>query len=189
VERAFGIERQELIHRRAQKLPLNFPRPSTAMPEKLVASSAITSPPQSDELAPAHLPSLEYASERRAARSAGVRWRRIARWTGLVIFALGVALLAYVFWNAYNTLQEFSKPGYLNMQVNRIQDSPGTGVLDAPNNVAKVLQATVVVFGSEILRVLYLLILGFIASALAARGIQFFAASESVIDEAVVPED
>jgi len=159
------------------------------MPDKLVASSSLASASPSDELAPVASRSPEYVLERRAARSAGVRWRRIARWTGLLIFALGVALLAYVFWNAYHALQEFSQPGYLNMQVNRIQDSPGDGALDAPNNVVKVLQATMVVFGTELLRVLYLLILGFIASALAARGIQFFAASESVIDEAVVPED
>lgn len=159
------------------------------MPEKTAASTPLVRAPQNDELAPAAPRSPEYALERRAARSAGVKWRRISRWVGLLIFALGVALLAYVFWSAYHALQEFSQPGNLNMQVNRIQDSPGGGVLDAPNNVVKVLQATLVVFGTELLRVLYLLILGFIASALAARGIQFFAASESVIDEAVVPED
>lgn len=159
------------------------------MPDLSSSSSSLASAPPSDELAPAAPRSPEYVLERRAARSAGVKWRRISRWVGLLIFALGVALLAYVFWSAYHALQEFSQPGNLNMQVNRIQDSPGGGVLDAPNNVVKVLQATLVVFGTELLRVLYLLILGFIASALAARGIQFFAASESVIDEAVVPED
>ena len=36
-------------------------------------------------------------------------------------------------------------------------------------------------------RFLYLLLLGALGSFIASRGIQFFAASESVIDEAVVP--
>ncbi len=155
------------------------------MPEKL-ASASREIVPQSEEIEPA---SSLYASERIAARRAGVRWRRISRWAGLLIFVLGVALLFYVFWQALAALKQFSQPDYLNMQVNRIQDSPGTGPLDAGNNLAKVLQAGVVVFGQEFLRVLYLLLLGFIASALAARGIGFFAASESVIDEAVVTED
>ncbi len=154
------------------------------MPEKLAASSSPALAPQSDELAPSSprgssSTTPEYALERRAARSAGVRWRRASRWTGLLIFALGVALLAYVFSKALHALGQFSQPDYLSQQFNRI----------AGDSIQSSIQAAVVVFGSEFLRVLYLLILGFIASALAARGIQFFAASESVIDEAVVPED
>jgi hypothetical protein len=43
------------------------------------------------------------------------------------------------------------------------------------------------VLGSEVMRFLYLLLLGVLGSFIASRGIQFFAASESVIDEAVVP--
>ncbi len=167
--------------------PLNFDGLlPTNMSEKLVAAARDV-PPSSGAIE-ADSPS-PYAGERALARRTGSRWRRIARWVGLSIFALGVALLFYVFWQALAALKEFSQPGFLNMQVNRIQDSPGTGVLDAPNNVAKVLQATLVVFGQETLRVGYLLLLALVASALAARGIGFFAASESVIDEAVVPED
>lgn len=152
------------------------------MPEKLAASPSGLAP--QDDLAPSS-PRLgaprspELALERSAARRAGVRWRRASRWTGLLIFALGVALLAYVFWNALGALQQFSRPDYLSQQFNRI----------AGDSIQSSIQAAVVVFGSEFLRVLYLLILGYIASALAARGIGFFAASESVIDEAVVPED
>ncbi len=150
------------------------------MPEKLAASSSRDIAPSNDELAPpTPQPPTEYALERRSARRAGVRWRRASRWTGLLIFAFGVALLAYVFSNALGALQQFSQPDYLSRQFNRI----------AGDTIQSSIQAAVVVFGSEFLRVLYLLILGFIASALAARGIQFFAASESVIDEAVVPED
>ena len=155
------------------------------MPKQLASASREIAPQtESIEAAP---PSV-YAGEHAAARRAGVRWRRISRWAGLLIFILGVALLFYVFWQALGALKEFSQPDHLNMMVNRVQDSPGDGPLDAGNNIAKVLQATLVVFGQEILRVLYLLLLGFIASALAARGIGFFAASESVIDEAVVSE-
>ncbi len=152
------------------------------MPEKLASPSR--------EIVASSEPATPsaYAGEHAAARRAGVRWRRISRWAGLLIFILGVALLFYVFWQALAALKQFAQPGYLNLQVNTIQDPPGEGVLDGPNNIAKVLQATLVVFGQEFLRVLYLLLLGYIASALAARGIGFFAASESVIDEAVVSE-
>jgi succinate dehydrogenase hydrophobic anchor subunit len=149
------------------------------MPEKLAASSSRDIAPQSDVASSSPQPPSEYALERRSARRAGVRWRRASRWTGLLIFALGVALLAFVFSNALGALKQFSQPDYLSQQFNRI----------AGDTIQSSIQAAVVVFGSEFLRVLYLLILGFIASALAARGIQFFAASESVIDEAVVPED
>lgn len=160
------------------------------MPEKLAAASRDLAPHTDvPESGPLSERSAEYASEVRAARRAGVRWRRISRWTGLVIFAIGVALLAYVFSQALGALKQFSQPDYLNLQVNRIQDSPGTGMMDAPGNIQKTLQATVVVFGQQFLRVCYLLLLGFVASALAARGIGFFAASESIIDEAVVPEE
>ena len=121
----------------------------------------------------------EYVAEMRAARGAGVRWRRTARWLGLAIFLFGAGLLAYVFWTALGGLQQFAQPDYLS---NRINLNPGS-------STASIVQTTVGVFGSEFLRVIYLLILGFVASAIAARGIQFFAASESVIDEAVVPEE
>jgi len=150
------------------------------MPEKL-ASPSREIVASSEPAAPS-----VYAGEHAAARRAGVRWRRISRWAGLLIFVLGVALLFYVFWQALAALKQFSQPNFLNVQVNRVQNSSGQGT---PNDTVKVVQTTLVVFGQEFLRVLYLLLLGFIASALAARGIGFFAASESVIDEAVVAED
>ncbi len=119
--------------------------------------------------------------EAREARRAGGRWRRISRWLGLAFFVFGAALLLYVFWQALGGLARLAQPGVLNDEFNK-QAGNST-------ETAKVVQAVVSVFGVEFLRVLYLLILGYFASAIAARGIQFFAASESVIDEAVVAED
>ena len=119
--------------------------------------------------------------EMREARRAGGRWRRLSRWLGLAFFVFGAGLLIYVFLMALQGLSRLSQPGALNAQFNA-----QAGQTD---QIAVVVQAVVAVFGAEFLRVLYLLILGFIASAIAARGIQFFAASESVIDEAVVPQD
>ncbi len=119
--------------------------------------------------------------EMREARRAGLQWRRLSRWLGLLCFALGAALLVFVFLQALGGFQRLSQLGALNRDFNAIAgQSKETGA---------VVQAAVAVFGAEFLRVLYLLILGFIASAIAARGIQFFAASEAVIDEAVVPEE
>ena len=115
------------------------------------------------------------------ARRTGLRWRRIARWLGLAFFLFGAALLIYVFLQALGGLSRLAQPGVLNADFNQI-----VGQSDKP---AVIVQAVVSVFGAEFLRVLYLLILGYFASAIAARGIQFFAASESVIDEAVVAED
>ena len=65
---------------------------------------------------------------------------------------------------------------YLFLQLRRVQgDGAGEAVLSG-----------IIVFGSEFLRVLYLLLLGFLASVIAGKGIHFFAASEAIIDEAVV---
>ncbi len=122
-----------------------------------------------------------HRAEMREARRAGVRWRTISRWLGLAFFVSGSGLLIYVFLQALNGLSRLAQSGALNAEFNK-QAGQST-------ETAKVVQAVVAVFGSEFLYILYLLILGFIASAIAARGIQFFAASESVIDEAVVPED
>ena len=121
----------------------------------------------------------EVRAELRAARGAGMRWRRIARWLGLAIFLLGAALLFYVFYQALGAMHRYGDPGRLNADFNNV----------AGDTLPSVIQAVVTVFGTALLRVLYLLILGFIASAIAARGIQFFAASEAVIDEAVLPEE
>lgn len=107
---------------------------------------------------------------------AGGRWRLAARWLGLGIFIFGALLLAWVFWKALAGFQNFTRPDYLSSQLNRVQgDTPGA-----------VIVANIVVFGTEFLRVLYLLLLGFLASVIAGKGIQFFAASEAIIDEAVV---
>ena len=151
------------------------------MPEKLKTELAATNTKETQLETPSTNDShrLEYVSEMRAARSAGVRWRRISRWLGLGIFVFGAVLLAYVFLVAFKGLERFSRPGQLNSDFNNI----------AGDTWQSVVQAIFAVFGTELLKVFYLLILGFIASAIAARGIQFFAASEAVIDEAVVPEE
>lgn len=122
---------------------------------------------------------VEARAELRVARRAGMRWRGIARWAGLGIFVFGTVLLIYVFWQAVQALGYYSQPDRLNLEFNRV----------AGDTIPSVIQAVVTVFGTALLRVLYFLILGYIASAIAARGIQFFAASEAVIDEAVLPED
>ncbi len=119
-----------------------------------------------------------HLSDLRVARRAGTRWRGIARYLGLGIFLFGAALLFYVFLQALDGLQRFANPGRLNADFNSV----------AGDSLPSVIQAVVSVFGTELLRVLYLFILGYIASAIAARGIQFFAASEAVIDEAVLPD-
>ena len=140
------------------------------------------SPPTTDKTEPvvdAHRETQR--AEMREARRAGVRWRTISRWLGLAIFLFGSGLLIYVFLQALGGLARLQQVGALNADFNKIAGQS--------TETASVVQAVVAVFGAEFLRVLYLLILGFIASAIAARGIQFFAASESVIDEAVVPEE
>jgi hypothetical protein len=107
---------------------------------------------------------------------AGGRWRMLARWLGLSIFIFGALLLAWVFWQALKGFQNFTRPDYLSSQLNRVQG----------DTTAAMIVGNVVVFGTEFLRVLYLLLLGFLASVIAGKGIQFFAASEAIIDEAVV---
>lgn len=111
----------------------------------------------------------------RAAMMVGRKWRGAARWIGLAIFALGAALIAYVFLEALRTFGRLD-PGYLQMQVNRI----------AGDGMAQTTTAIFSVLGGELLRLLYLMLLGYLGSVMAGKGIQFFAASESVIDEAVV---
>jgi hypothetical protein len=106
----------------------------------------------------------------------GTRWRRAARWIGLLIFVTGALLLAYVFYEALRGFQRFAQPDYLSLQMRRVQ---GDGVAES-------IMAGVIALGTEFLRVLYLLLLGVLGSIIASRGIQFFMASESVIDEAVL---
>ena len=108
----------------------------------------------------------------------GARWRHAARWLGLAIFVSGAILLYYVFMEAWHGFQRFQEADYL---AESFREVPA-------GNVAANVRAIVVIFSAELLRVLYLLLLGFVASAIAARGIQFFSASEAVIDEAVVPD-
>jgi hypothetical protein len=51
----------------------------------------------------------------------GTRWRRAARWIGLLIFIIGALLLAYVFYEALRGFQRFAQPDYLSMQMRRVQ--------------------------------------------------------------------
>jgi uncharacterized membrane protein len=113
---------------------------------------------------------------------AGGRWRLVARWLGLGIFLFGALLLGWVFWQAMTGFQNLLKPNYFSGEFNRAVTMSGDGGVMGQAQ----LQAAVVVFGTEFLRVMYLLLLGFLASVIAGKGIQFFAASEAVIDEAVV---
>lgn len=124
-------------------------------------------------------PSAVHADEVRASRRAGTRWRAISRYVGLGIFIFGVALLIYVFTQALEGFKQFGDVGRLRGQMTLMQG----------DDWVQSIQGTAAVLGKEILRVLYLFILGYIASAIAARGIGFFAASEAVIDEAVLPEN
>lgn len=105
----------------------------------------------------------------------GPRWRRTARWLGLFIFVAGAALLVYVFLQAFRDFQLFSRPEELQRRINTI----------AGNGIGQSATAYVSVLGGALLRFLYLLLLGVLGSMIASRGIQFFMASESVIDEAV----
>jgi hypothetical protein len=105
----------------------------------------------------------------------GRRWRHTARWLGLAIFIIGAALLAYVFYQALVGFQNFTRPDYLSLQFGRAADG----------EIADRIQGIVAIVSQEVLRVLYLLLLGLLASAIATKGIQFFSASEAVIDEAV----
>lgn len=114
----------------------------------------------------------------RGARRTGTRWRAISRYVGLGIFLFGVFLLGYVFLQALEGFKQFSDMGRLRGQM----------TLMTGDDWVSTLQGTAAVLGKEVLRVLYLFILGYIASAIAARGIGFFAASEAVIDEAVLPD-
>ena len=149
--------------------------PSSSPPSNIVPNETHQETVVADSTREAH------RAETRDARRAGLRWRRISRWLGLTFFLFGSGLLIYVFVQALSGLARLRQTGALNLDFNQIAGNS--------NEPAVIVQAVIAVFGAEFLRVLYLLILGFIASAIAARGIQFFAASESVIDEAVVAED
>jgi len=111
-----------------------------------------------------------------SAFAAGGRWRRTTRWIGLALFTVGALLLAYVFLQAFKRINQFSSPDYLSSQFNRVTEDTWQFRL----------QGIVATLGSEVLYVFYLLLMGFLASAIASKGIQFFAASEAIIDEAVI---
>ena len=116
------------------------------------------------------------------AMRSGRTWRRTARWLGLVIFVIGALLLAYVFMEAYRGYSRFATPDFFETQFgNRLQQLP-------KGDYAAQIGFVLFSFGGEMLRVFYLLLLGYLGSAIAAKGIQFFAASEAVIDEAVVAD-
>ena len=134
-----------------------------------------------ESLTSTHSPSAQSGVMREVALSrflAGGRWRLATRWLGLAIFVFGAGLLGWVFWQALSGFQNFTQPDYLSLQLRRVQ---GDGMAES-------VLAAIIVFGSEFLRVLYLLLLGFLASVIAGKGIQFFAASEAIIDEAVLGE-
>lgn len=109
------------------------------------------------------------------ARQSGRRWRLATRWVGLLVFVLGASLLAYSFLQALHGFQQFTQPDSLSSKFNRV----------AGDGIPAQLAAGIIVIGAEVLRVLYLLLLGYFGSAIAAKGIQFFAASDSIIDEAI----
>jgi hypothetical protein len=135
---------------------------------------------QADELAAGRPGADTVLIERRrialSALAAGGKWRLTVRRIGLALFTVGALLLAYVFWQAFTRIQNFSRPDYLSNQFNKV----------AGDGWQYQLQAIISTLGSEILYVLYLLLMGFLASAIASKGIQFFSASEAIIDEAVI---
>lgn len=113
-----------------------------------------------------------------SAMLAGRRWRLTARAIGLAFFVAGAALIIWVFFQAFSGFAKLGSSNYLQAEINKIG---GDGV--------QLVTAAISVVGGEILRLLYLLLLGLLGSMIAGKGIQFFAASESVIDEAVVGLD
>ena len=116
------------------------------------------------------------------ARRSGRIWRRTARWLGLVVFLIGATLLAYVFIQALYGYARFTS-------ANGFETALGERLGSVPkNDYAAQIGYVVATFGGEILKVMYLLLLGYLGSAIAAKGIQFFAASEAIIDEAVVAD-
>ncbi len=116
------------------------------------------------------------------ARISGRVWRRTARWLGLIVFLIGAALLAYVFMQAFYGYTRFTA-------ADGFERAFGEHLGSVPkNDYAAQIGFVIATFGGEILKVLYLLLLGYLGSAIAAKGIQFFAASEAIIDEAVVAD-
>ena len=130
--------------------------------------------PRSGAISEAPLRRKVVASTRNAA-IIGPRWRSASRIIGIAFFLLGALLLFYVFRQALAGFDHFSKPDYLSLQMRRVQgDGFGENIL-----------AGIIVLGTEFMKIGYLLLLGFLGSIVMAKGIQFFAASESVIDEAL----
>ena len=124
----------------------------------------------------------EHRTVPREAMRSGRIWRRTARWLGLVIFLIGAFLLGYVFREAWYGYVRFATPNFF-------ENSFSTQMGKLPkNDYAAQVGFVIFTFGGEILKVFYLLLLGYLGSAIAAKGIQFFAASEAVIDEAVVAD-
>ena len=116
------------------------------------------------------------------ARKSGRVWRRTARWLGLIIFLIGALLLAYVFREALYGYARFTA-------ADGFERAFGTRMSELPKgDYAGQIGFVIATFGGELLKVLYLLLLGYLGSAIAAKGIQFFAASEAIIDEAVVAD-
>ena len=114
-----------------------------------------------------------------SAMLAGRRWRLTARAIGLGFFIAGAALLIWVFYQAVTGFSRLGKSNYIQNEINNIGGSGGWEFAIAATSVV----------GGELIRLLYLLLLGALGSLIASRGIAFFAASESVIDEAVLGMD
>ena len=154
-------------------MPTPFDTPDSSPAQR--EGDALAARERRSEIAVSSPPAQRSATVPISALLSGRRWRQAARWIGLLIFAVGALMLAFVFNEALTGFQNFSKPGFLSQQFNKL----------AGNDIPSQIQAVVAVFGTELLRVLYLLLMGFLGSAIASKGIQFFAASEAVIDEAV----
>ena len=138
--------------------------------------------PSSTETSPVATVVKERRVVSQEARQSGRVWRRTARWLGLVIFLIGALLLAYVFREALYGYARFTA-------ADGFERAFGTRMSELPRgDYAGQIGFVVATFGGELLKVLYLLLLGYLGSAIAAKGIQFFAASEAVIDEAVVAD-
>ena len=163
------------------KTPEQTPRETQiTTPNETVATSSTRSSaiaPRDETLRNETLRGTAYSEDARAAMLTGRKWRRASRWIGLLVFALGALLMGWVFLQAIEHFRKLGDPGYLQFQINKIIGDP----------ISQQVTAYVSVLGGEVTRFLYLLLLGALGSFIASRGIQFFAASESVIDEAVVP--
>jgi len=83
------------------------------------------------------------------------------KWLGLVVFALGIVLLAFVFYRGY---VELVQTGLLSQTIGGAQ------------NVAKITDAFLI----AIAKWLWLFLLAYVASSIAGRGISLYQASRGI---------